>query len=243
MLQSTPASADLQLIERFISAYNALDAHLQNALRRDAPSSFRSAVELYARHNRWWKDAELLRTCAVLRNVLVHERVRPYEYPCVPTEVLVERLEAARDRLLYPRLVIPEFEREVTTVQATDSLAHVLRLVHALQFTHFPVYDYADEKSHFLGVLTENGITRWLAEHVARELSLVDFSDAPIGEVLAREERRRNYEFTSRHTSVEALVHRFHENPYLEAVLLTTHGKEAEKLLGIVTRWDALRVE
>lgn len=231
--------SDIDIVERFISAYNAVDAHLQHVLHKEA-SSFRASVDLFAKHNRWWKDAELMRTVASLRNVLVHERTRPYEYPCVPTEKLVSQLENARDRLLHPRLAIPRFERSVTTLQATDSLAHVLKLIHAMKFTHFPVYDHAKAPEQFIGVLTENGITRWLAEHIANEMSLIDFADAPVGEVLTREEKRRNYEFAARDTNVEVLIHRFHENPYLEAVLLTRHGQEAEKLLGIVTRWDAM---
>jgi predicted transcriptional regulator len=173
----------------------------------------------------------------------VHERTAPYEYPCVPTEVLVLRLEEARDRLLHPKMAIPRFERDVTIVQAGDTLAHVLRLIHALQFTHFPVYDYAYKQPRFLGVLTENGVTRWLAEQVTGEGGLMDLNECRIGEVLRREERRRNYEFAARTASVEGLVYRFHENPYLEAVLLTAHGRQSEKLLGIVTRWDALNTD
>jgi len=232
--------AELDSIERFIVAYNAIDAHLQNVFGNDAPSSFRSLVDAYAKKHRWWKDAEILRTAAGLRNLLIHEKVAAYEYPCVPTEILVLNLENIRERFLHPQLAIPKFAREVVTIKTEDSLAKVLKLIHALQITHFPVYDDAEK---FAGVLTENGITRWLAEHISNEASLVEMNDEPIREVLAREEKRRNYEFAPSGAKVEELSHRFHENAYLEAVLITRTGKVEEKLLGIITRWDVLRAQ
>jgi hypothetical protein len=42
---------------------------------------------------------------------------------------------------------------------------------------------------------------------------------------------------------VEEIVFLFHENMYLEAVLITPHGHEHEPLSGIVTRGDAMRWE
>lgn len=246
-MPNTPA--ELDLIERLITAYNAIDAHLQNWSRHDGPTSFRSLVDLYARKNRVWKDAELLRTVAGLRNLLIHEKVEPYEYPCVPTLELVEDLEKARDRLLHPARA-DRFTRQVVTVQSDDSLAHVLKMIHEMKITHFPVYEssreYARRGRHFVGVLTENGITRWLAEHTARNESLIEFRDEPVCEVLAREESakgtRKNYEFAPRHARVEDLVQRFHDNTYLEAVLLTQTGNAKEELMGIVTRWDVLNL-
>jgi len=233
---------ELDLIERFIVAYNAIDAHMQKFYGHDAPSSFRSLVDLYSRKHRWWKDAELLRTAAGLRNLLIHEKVEKYEYPCVPTAAIVAQLETIRERFLHPQLAIPKFESEVVTIKTDDSLAKVLKLIHALQITHFPVYEYSGAHEKFAGVLTENGITRWLAEHISKEASLVELNNEPIREVLAREEKRRNYEFAGSHSKVEELAHRFHENAYLEAVLITRNGNAEEKLLGIITRWDALHV-
>ena len=59
---------ELDLIERFITAYNAIDNHLQNTLHSGHTSSFRSSVDLYAKRHRGWKDADLLRLVAGLRN-------------------------------------------------------------------------------------------------------------------------------------------------------------------------------
>src|SRR6476620_6312771 len=106
-------SPDLDLIERFISAFNAVDFHLQGALHENERVSFRSLVDLYARRHRWWRDAEQLRVFASLRNVIIHDKVEPYEYVCVPTVRTVEDLEGIRDRLIRPERIDPRFSREV----------------------------------------------------------------------------------------------------------------------------------
>jgi hypothetical protein len=98
------------------------------------------------------------------------------------------------------------------------------------------------EGKQFRGLLTENGITRWLAGHVVRTLSLVELDDIHVGQVLRNEEKRGNYHFALRDTRVEDLSSLFAKQPLLEAVLITTNGKETEKLLGVATRWDILQL-
>lgn len=231
--------ADIELIERFISAYNAIDFHLEAALHADEHSSFRSLVDLYAKRHRWWRDAEQLRVFAGLRNVIIHDKVAPFEYICVPSQQTVESIEAIRDRLLHPRRAEAQFSRPVVCVQASDSLSQILALMHNQGFSHFPVY--AAHK--FSGVLTPNGITRYLAHHAAKSEAPLDFTTVEVRYLLAREESRANYFFAPRDEPVEKIAFAFHENTFLEAVLFTQHGGKQEKLLGIATRADVLELE
>lgn len=229
-------STDLNLIERFVSAFNAVDFHLQGALGEGDRSSFRALVDLYARRHRWWPDAEPLRVFASLRNVIIHDKIAPYEYVCVPTAQVVEDLEAIRDRLQHPERIDPRFSRAVVTLEAGDSLSHALKLVHERDITHFPVY----HGTKFSGLLTPNGIARYLAHHVAINGAPLDFGSVEVRFVLAREESRANFFFASRDEPVRKIAFAFHENTFLEAVLITPNGGKQEKLLGIATRADVL---
>jgi predicted transcriptional regulator len=110
----------------------------------------------------------------------------------------------------------------------------VLKIIDERDYSQFPVY--ADKR--FRGLLTENGVTRWLARHVAKTLSLVELDEIPIGHVLQNEEERKNHQFVSRNMRVDDVSALFAKQALLEAVLLTASGKESEKLLGIATRWD-----
>lgn len=231
---------EMDLIERFIGAFNAIDLHLEATLHTSHNQSFRSMVDLYAHHNKWWKDADWLRVYTNLRNIIVHDKVTAFEYPCVPTRATVERVERIRDHLLHPERLLPRFEKPVVTIALNDSMAHVLRIMHREKYSHFPVYDFHQGKKSCLGLLTENGIARWLAEWVCNEKSLIDLDKEHVREVLEREEPRQNFHFAPPHAPVDEILHQFHDNPYLEAVLITPNGDPHELPQGIVTRRDVM---
>jgi predicted transcriptional regulator len=227
----------LDLIQQFEADYNAVDHFLRKSLgiRKHAP--FRHLVDEYSRKHTSWRDADLLVKVAEVRNVLVHSKTAPYRYVAVPTSALVRDLKACRERLINPARAIPTFQRKVTTVSINDSLDSVLRIIRQCDFSQFPVY----ESQRFLGLLTENGITRWLALHVSTKLSLVEMDEIFVREVLQNEEERINYLFVSRDTPVDEVRVLFGSHEMLEAVLVTASGRKSEKLLGIATRWDIIQ--
>ena len=119
-----------------------------------------------------------------------------------------------------------------------DTLAQVLKTITQREYSQFPVYD----GNQFLGLLTENGITRWLAQHVSTELSLVELDEVRVSQVLQNEEKRVNYYFVARDMRLDDVRGLFASHELLEAVLITANGKESEKLLGIATRWDIIHL-
>lgn len=228
----------LTLIEDFIADYNSIDRFLREALALDDQISFARIVHQYSQQNKRWPDSDLLKTVAKVRNVIVHSKTRPYSYLAVPSPELAQSLKASLDRLTNPALALPTFERKVETISVHDHLAMVLKTIKHRDYSQFPAY----EDGRFRGLLTENGITRWLAQHVATKLSLIEFEDVPVKEVLESEERRTNYRFIKRNTRVDEVVDQFSSGELLEAALITANGKSSETLLGIATRWDIIRV-
>lgn len=132
----------------------------------------------------------------------------------------------------------PKNRRSVETISIQDTLARVLKIIDRRDYSQFPVY----EDKQFRGLLTENGVTRWLAHHVVKTLSLVELDDIPVAQVLQNEEKRKNYQFVSREMLVDDIRALFAKQALLEAVLITASGKQAEKLLGVATRWDVLHL-
>jgi predicted transcriptional regulator len=228
----------IALAEQFEADYNAVDYSLRKALGSDKQVSFTHLVHQYSVRHRGWGDGELLRTIAEIRNGIVHGRTEPYRYVAIPTPAIAEQLKTCRDRLINPARAIPTFQRPVQIVSPNESLAGVLKVVDKKDYSQFPVY----EGRHFRGLLTENGITRWLANHVVTALSLVELDDVRISQVLKNEEHRRNWHFVSRNVRVDDVTALFANEALLEAVLITANGNEAEKLLGIATRWDVLHL-
>jgi CBS domain-containing protein len=235
----TLSERQLALAERFLAAYNAIDRHLRDVMREPNHRGFSSLVREYGSHHPRWLDREghQLFAFADLRNVIVHNKVEPYRYPAIPLPEIVRRIEAIRDRLLDPERVIPTFQEEVVSVTPRTPLSAVLRIVAERGFSQFPVY----EGERFRGLLTENGITRWLAHYRVTTETLVELEDAHVAAVLAREEDRQNWAFVGRDAPVDDVVEMFAARPLLEAVLVTHSGSPQQAPLAIITGWDVLR--
>jgi len=228
------------LIERFEAAYNRIDGRLRRALTKKKRISFIQVVTDYARNKRFWTDdAEFLKVIGKLRNVIIHEKTQPYKYLAVPTPTMVDELESILYRLTNPELAIPRFQKEVETVSIKDPLSNVLRKISYRDYSQFPVYD----GQRFKGLLTENGITRWLAYHVSSKLSLVELEEVFVDQILRNEEQRENYIFVNRNKTVNEIKELFAGKELLEAVLITESGSKNQELLGIATRWDMLQKE
>jgi predicted transcriptional regulator len=228
------------LFDRFETSYNSIDRHLRKVLKVGRDISFSRVVSEFEKKNRAFSnDADYLKMIKDLRNVLVHEKCKPIKYLAIPTVSVVERLESIYNKLIHPKLAIPTFQKMVDTLSHGDSLANVLKLIADKDFSQFPVY----ENGNFRGVLTESGITRWLAHYVLNELSLVELEDIPVKTVLEMEEKRSNFIFISRDISIDNIKENFSNRELLEVVLITESGKKTENLMGIVTRWDILKIQ
>jgi len=234
--QAELTQGELDRIQRFEADYNAVDDFLRNNLGIDRNLSFHSVVNQYMEKNHAWNDGKLLHMIADLRNVIVHGKKEPYEYAAVPTPAIVRKLELARERLLNPRRAIPTFSHTVEKVSLSESLLSVLKIIEQSNYSQFPAYDH----DTFKGLITENGITRWLAKHVSTKSSIVDLGDVTVEQVLPSEETKASWTFVRCDTPVDDVKYAFAENKLLEAVLITETGNETEKLMGIATRWDIL---
>ncbi len=147
----------------------------------------------------------------------------------VPTEPVVQRLERLNEMIQRPPKIYPMFRTNVVCIAPEDSLVHVMRLVVDMKFSQFPVM----EGARFAGLLTENGITRWLAQKIVNSLSLVEFEDAKVSDLIHEEELRSNSLFVSKSTTLAEVHEKFRNNKFLEVVLITHSGRDTEKLLGL----------
>ncbi len=221
---------ELARIERFIAAYNTIDDWVQRVLNTE--QSFRSAIDLFAKRHPWWRDADTLRTFAALRNFLIHEKLQPFDYPAVPGEGAVREIEAIRDRLIQPKSVGETFARDVLTLSPDDPMREALSQMVKRGFRRFPIY----QNKRCIGLLTERGIARYVAELTSRGDNFD--ADVPIKNVLSRETKRDNYRFAAPNLSVAQIAFWFHEQTFLETVLIAEGGNDRGELRGIVTRGD-----
>ena len=226
----------LELIERFQTAYNSVDHDLRKLSGADKTIPFSKLIKDYASRYPRWREYEFLSKVGDLRNVVVHQREGKDEYYSVPVPSVVEKLERIRDQFRTPKKVLPKFQKEVVTVQAEDALSGVLKSIKEKELSQFPVY----QNGCYIGLLTENGITRWLAKYSVSKDTIIDFQDETVKDSLSMEEQRQNCQFISRNTTVQDAEDYFVRNTMLEALLITETGKNDQTLMGIITRWDVL---
>lgn len=229
---ATERPGDAAAAERFLAAFSKIEAHLRREVKADKHISF---GDLAARYDpgRRWRDRNDMMLFADVRNLLAH---RLHGFPAIPTASTVNAIEEVWRRLSAPELVIPRFQRDVTRVSPSDTLMHVLDLVRKNDFSQFPVY----RGDRFVGLVTENGITRWMAHHVHTVDSLVDLRDVAVSAIVKEEETSKNVAFVARATPVDVVLQLFSDSPLLEATLITNIGQKTEKPLGIITRWDVV---
>ena len=219
----------LDLIQHFEADYNSIDQFLRKALVGNRQVPFGHLVSEYSRRHPGWRDADLLRMIAEVRNAIVHGKTEPYRYVAVPTPTIVRKLKACKDQLINPPRAFPTFRRKVEAILFHDPLSRVLKIIAQRDYSQFPVYD----AERFQGVLTENGITRWLAHHVTHRLSLIELDDIPVKQVLHNEENRKTYHFVSRDTHVDGVHGLFSSHEILEAVFITAGGRREKVCWGL----------
>jgi predicted transcriptional regulator len=224
------------LTERFLTAFNRVDAAMRKRTKQEDRTIPFAEVAIKFGKSTYFRDGDFIRLVAQLRNFLIHENRNLHEELAVPAESLVVRLERIAADLSAPEKVEKRFVGEgVATVKPDQSLKQVLQLVSGSGFSQFPVIN--DEK--IVGLLTENGIARWLSSQVATE-SMVEFAEVTVGMVLAHEEQRENMILIGRLRELNEVRMLFSANALLEAAVITQSGKADQKPLGILTRWDLI---
>lgn len=225
---------EAERIERFLVAFNRIEKAMRQEAGAASETTFSGILRAFGRANRKWPHTETMTVFARIRNFVVHESVRVGEKLVVPSTSAVLHIEGICNQLTKSRTAYEEFQREVISISDKDTLASVLAKINSLFFSQFPVYS----GSKFVGLLTENGITRWLASHSTKESTLLDSEDVQVIEVLGNQESHANVAFVGRTIPVWKLQEFFSMQPLLEAAIVTHSGKKSEAPLGIATRWD-----
>lgn len=159
------SSTEQALIDRFEAAYNRIKSQMEREVNNGSYDQFGNLVRQMKKEKRLYTNRfQFLMACGKLRNHIVHDVMQPGDYMAVPRASIVERLEAITAAMEQPSLV-SLFNTTVQTFHTTDTLSAVLQVIHENNFSQFPIYE---DSGQFAGLLTENGITRWLAHYDRR---------------------------------------------------------------------------
>lgn len=225
-------------VDRFESSYNRIDQALAELIGEQADRrkhAFAAKVRLAAsRQRRLAKYVDFLLKIGELRNAVVHNRTGEDLFVAVPSEATVLELEHIEQQILAPERVEKRFLRHVLTLQPDQSLAEAFHMVQGNGYSRYPVYD----KSRFVGMVTANGFTRWVAGQMKNSHIHIDAAEVRIGDILDRDHRRDRATFVSRNALLDDVEQLFEKNKALEAVIITEHGREDEQPIGMICPAD-----
>lgn len=226
--------------DKFLAAFNRIEQFLSsgNSIERYIP--FAQLVRNHTKSNVTVKrNKDRLLKFATLRNAIVHQSTQGTYAIAEPHKSVVEEIEKLEKELTNPPKVITHFKKKVETFKHNNSIADVLKVIRDRDYTQFPVY----QEEKFIGLLTENGITKWLARNI--EEDIISLEETNLIDILEFEEEVDNYIFIEREITVYEAEEIFKDFPYtrerLDALLITHSGKKTESLLGIITTWDILQ--
>ena len=220
----------------FLEAYNQIDAFFRVELRVDDRVSFVEVLREFCDKRYRFHSRHELERLAKLRNFIVHEKQINEPIVEVPDKT-VKQICAIRDSLLKPRLCGDLYKRTVHKLAPGDKISNLLEKIRQHDFSQFPVYD----ESRLVGLVTENGITKWISSHMAEQGSLVELGDHTVDEVLNCDEKRQAFALIGRTQPVDAVLTFFEQQRKLEAVIITENGRDGESPLGIATVYDVVR--
>jgi len=231
-------------IERFETAYNRIDRRMGEMIDDEAHASrhrtFASKVRIAAnRYRRFGKYVDFLLEIGDLRNALIHNRTGDDLYMATPSEKTVAELERIEQAMFSPERVDQKFQRPVTILMPTQTLAEAFALIRDDGYSRYPVYD----DNGFIGLATANGFARWVAGQFKGGQIAFDPATVTIETILELDHRKDLVVFVARDALVDDVAQTFADRKPLEAVIITEHGRMHEKPLGLISAMDVAGME
>ncbi|GEM01140.1 CBS domain-containing protein [Halolactibacillus halophilus] len=229
--------------ERFIVAFNKIEKYLDQQIHDTRYVPFHRAVQRLRKSNpivsHYQQD---LLEFSQLRNAIVHERTG-HEYTIAdPHNDIVELIEKIEQELTAPETVINLFGKTLRTIQADLTVEEVLNIIKETTFSQFPVY----VSKQFIGLLTDKCILHFIAQSMngdSRKLFNTEVRD------LLKEDavKEANYRFVASEMSIfeaEAIfMEAMKKDKVIDALLITDSGESYDKLKGLISPTDLIKIE
>lgn len=226
----------------FLDCFHKIETMLRQQLGQEEHISFSYLVDQAAKQNPLIRQkVERLKSFGRLRNAIQHGSGLNGEPIAEPHEKIVSEIVEIEEKLRSPKRM-NTFFCDVYSLNETDSMSKMLQFVHQFQYSQFPVFNSDGE---FISLVTESGITNWLASKVKDDL--ISFEETRVSDLLSVDELAGKYRFVSRRNTIyeakDYFLQAANQGKKLEALLITESGKSNQALLGIVTHWDLAKFD
>ncbi|WJP97882.1 CBS domain-containing protein [Macrococcus bovicus] len=227
-------------LDQFLTEFNLLHEAMKKNTKRD--DNFGSLFyQLKEKHPVIKEHQEDIDMARELRNLLVHEKKEAFNI-AEPTAEFIEKLKKIRQQFENPATV-SIFNKEVISLNETDSLLKVLELVEDYHVSQYPVF----QGQRFLGILTDNGITSWLSS--VRQENPLDLNKYKVSDLLSKDDKGASYEIIRQDMPLyeieKKMIERINQKGHSKLVMLISETgviEHREDITGIITPGDMPKV-
>ena len=180
---------------------------------------------------------ETLSMYVELRNVLVHETYD--QVLAEPTDDVVNLMQHIVSRLTDSKTLKDVFKFEVTSFFDDEPIEHLFQIIQQTTFSHFPIFN----QEGLLGVLTENGITHFIASKVDEDI--ISLKDLTIQEVLFADEHYNHYKILKPETLLHEAVEVFDSRQHPVQIAFISHLeliKAPQDIIGFMLPKDVAHI-
>ena len=222
----------------FIELYKRLESAIRD--KYDVPQGT-GAVSWLIRNERGFGGVhDELNYCREVRNLLQHgERVRD-DYAVVPSAGMIESIRSTIERVEgLPRAIdLCVKTRDVYSVSLTDPMLAAMRVMCDKSYSHLPIL----EDGRVVGVFSAKSLFTYLIEDGITTLDESMTFEQVAGLLPLDKHGSETFAFVPQEmlaTNIAELFQRARsQSKRLGVVFVTAHGKQNERLLGMLTAWD-----
>lgn len=223
----------------FNTLHNAIEQRIGNKKQRNFGASYYEALNrndhLIMRHK------EKIDFYREFRNLTQHKVTLDRPPFAEPSDHLISDILRTIEDIKNPSRVRDIFLSKVATFQVDDKLSQVLKIIETENYSQFPVFD----GNKFIGIISENGITAFLAKSV--EEDIISIKEIKIKDVLTaiKDEAVGSYSIVGTNKLVYEVEDLFINNTKKgnpRFIVLISHSSnrinKPEDIAGIITPWD-----
>lgn len=222
----------------FIELYKRLETAIRD--KYDVPQGT-GAVSWLIRNERGFGGVrDELNYCREVRNLLQHnERVRG-EYAVIPSAGMLESMRSTIARVEgIPRAIdLCVKMRDVYSASISDSMLPAMRVMCSKAYTHLPIL----EDGRVTGVFSAKSLFSYIIEDGVLTLDETMTFERVSGLLPLDKHGSEMFAFVPQEMLATNVVELFQQarkqSKRMGVVFVTAHGKQSERLLGMLTAWD-----
>lgn len=185
---------------------------------------------------------DLLYAARQLRNLLTHQTTTDIPEIAEPSTYLIETLKRIVTQYKSPVSIMEYLKAQkdetIITFKVGESLQRVFTVIKEKHYSQFPVFD----DHEYIGLISENGITNWLAEKVSDESMMSeDLVAVKIDEVLKLEEKNHRVTKIYKENNLFQLIELFEKSQSTVIFVCEKQNLEMDTpddIVGILTNSD-----